>query len=218
MDSKEIIWFDIEKAIFDQDKYNEKLYFSDEPIIGLQLTKIYYYSEKRNAYHGTESSLYYGKNAFHYDIDVIKSNIERNRKKGSYFTIYEIPALALKGRYRTIVFLDNAVNSIKPYEQFASLEKLEFDLSSINEIYKWIKENISTEYIGFVMPTLHLTGFQTPLLKYNSMTNGPYTLSYYRSSQTNQYILSQRFNFDYFFKVFLLFDNYLSSKLSHNVL
>ena len=47
MSEKKLVWFDIDKAIFDAEKANEANYFSDESIAGFQMTKIYFYTEKR---------------------------------------------------------------------------------------------------------------------------------------------------------------------------
>lgn len=68
---------------------------ADELVISNFLSKVFHYSEGRNAYWGTWSSSYPGDSSFELDQETLKKRIESQRKQGSQFTLREIPALAL---------------------------------------------------------------------------------------------------------------------------
>lgn len=78
---------------------------SDEPVISTFLSKVFHYSEGRNAYWGSWSSSYPGDLSFDVDPAALKRRIESQRKQGSQFILTELPALALVGEsYDLLLF------------------------------------------------------------------------------------------------------------------
>lgn len=60
----------------------------------------------RNVFGGNWSNIYLGDASFHFDQDYLKRQIELKRKRGSQFTLTELPSLALMGkRYNLLLFL-----------------------------------------------------------------------------------------------------------------
>ena len=196
MDSDNIRWFNIDKI-----NLNENFSFSDERLISCQLSKIYHYSEARNAYWNTTSNLWPGDHAFHFDIQVIKDRIEKDRKRGSYFSIFEIPCIVLKGKEDSIVLIDKYPRSSIPFCDFKNIENIESTESNIKKIFDCLSSK-SLMY-GFIMESLNVTPFETPLYRFNSISSGhQYTLNYYRRTW--------KCDVQYLLKGFELFHNYLS--------
>jgi len=78
---------------------------ADEAVISSFLSKVFHFSEGRNAYWGTWSSTYPGDSSFDLDQAALKNRIESQRKQGSQFTFTELPALALMAKsYDLLLF------------------------------------------------------------------------------------------------------------------
>ena len=167
-------WFNVNKSTSDECN------FSDERLVSCQLTKIFHYSEKRNAYWNTTSNLWPGDRAFHYSLDVIKQRIESDRKMGSYFSSHEIPCLTLKGKDDAIVLIDQEPRSSYPLYLFGSIEKLKIEKFEIKEIFDYIKSQFLV--YGFIMESKNVPVFDTPFHTYDSYSSGSqYLLSYNKS-------------------------------------
>jgi hypothetical protein len=165
-------WFNVNAA-----ETAENYSFADEALVSCQLTKIFHYSEKRNAYWNTTSNLWPGDRAFHFNLDVIKYRIESDRKMGSYFSIHEIPCLVLKGKDDAIVLIDKEPRSSFPLFLFGSLEKLQVKKFEIKETFDYIKSQFLV--YGFIMESKHVPVFDTPFHTYDSYSTGSnYLLNY----------------------------------------
>lgn len=198
MAEENIRWFNVDKIGATKD-----CSFEDERLISCQLTKIFHYSEKRNAYWNTTSNLWPGDRAFHYDLDVIKKRIENDRKKGSYFSIYEIPCLAIKGLDDCIVLINSHPQSKMPFRGFQNIEALDFPNANIKEIFDYLNSKYS--FYGFVMESIQVPNFETPLYRHTSHSSGPnYYLNY-----TEHMV---RFDIQYLLKAFQLFHKYFESE------
>jgi len=178
-------WFNVDKA--DSEKCN----FSDERLVSCQLTKIFHYSEKRNAYWNTTSNLWPGDRAFHYSLDVVKSRIESDRKMGSYFSIHEIACLALKGADDAVIIIDNYPRRESPLLFFNTIDKLKVNNLNIMETFNYIKGQFPI--YGFIMESKLVASFETPLYTYDSYSSGSnYFLGYnkFTKSIDIQYLLN----------------------------
>jgi hypothetical protein len=170
-------WFNIIKA------NSKESNFLDEKLVSCQLTKIFHYTEKRNAYWNTTSNLWPGDRAFHYNLDVVKKRIESDRKMGSYFSIHEIPCLVLKGADDCIVIIDNYPRSTSPLLFFNSIDKLKVDNLNILETFKYIKSQFPI--YGFIMQSASIPSFESPLYTYDSYSSGSkYFLGYRKSTKS----------------------------------
>lgn len=182
MSAKDLIrWFNLQEA-----NTSEETSFEDEKLLTCYLTKIYHYSEVRNAYWNSTSNLYPGDHAFHYDFSVIKNRIEHARKKGSYFQIHEVPCLVLGGKDDALVIHDYTPRTIRPFA--GSQRKIEIieDIDNLNieELYQWLKGKIK-HINAFITEEKKLQPFKSPLIRYLSYTNGNgYRLGY--TKRTNE--------------------------------
>jgi hypothetical protein len=170
-------WFNVDRA--DSEDCN----FSDEWLVSCQLTKIFHYSEVRNAYWNTTSNLWPGDRAFHYSFDTVKNRIEEDRKMGSYFSIHEIPCLALKGTDDAVIIIDYYPRSESPLSFFKNIEKLKVDKLNIIEIFNYIKSQFPV--YGFIMESKLVPSFESPLYTYSSYSSGSnYPLNFRKSTKS----------------------------------
>jgi hypothetical protein len=189
-------WFNVDAA-----ETTENYSFADEVLVSCQLTKIFHYSEKRNAYWNTTSNLWPGDRAFHFNLDIIKQRIEKDRKMGSYFSIHEIPCLAIAGKEDAIILIDHHPRSSIPFRGFNDIEPLDFPSYNIKEIFNWL--NSKFLIYGFITERANIAPLESPLFNYTSRSSGPnYFLNYSKRVS--------KFDIQYLLKAFQLFHNYLS--------
>ena len=170
--SEESRWFNA-----DSDEALEKFSFEDEKLIGCKLSKIYYYSRIRNAYWSTTSNIYPGDHAFHFDLDVVKNRIEKDRTRGTRFAIHESPFLALIGKDDSILLIKNSAESLRPFYGRTFKDDFSISGSNIKEIFKEFKPLLNVH--GFVMESKNVTDFNSPIYSYSSYVHGSiYKLGY----------------------------------------
>ena len=113
---------------------------ADEAVISSFLSKVFHFSEGRNAYWGSWSSTYPGDASFDLDQAVLKKRIESKRKQGSQFTLTELPALALMAKsYDLLLFQTWGGAPFKKIPRDAISGKSMFDIArSICKHEQWI--------------------------------------------------------------------------------
>lgn len=165
-------WFSV-----DSDEALEKFSFEDENLVECKLSKIYYYSRLRNAYWNTTSNIYPGDHAFHFDLEIVKKRIERDRTRGTRFVIHEIPCLALIGKDDSILVMKNSAESLKPFYGQAFKDDFSIRGSNIKEIYDEFKQLLNV--YGFVIDSKNVADFSSPVYRYSSYVQGSmYRLGY----------------------------------------
>jgi hypothetical protein len=168
----EVRWFNVES-----EEALKKFTFEDERLISCKLSKIYYYSRIRNAYWNTTSNIYPRDNAFHFDIGIIKNRIEKDRTRGTRFSIHEVPCIALMGKHDSIVIMKNSAESLKPF--YGRTLKEGFSIKSINikEIFDEFKPLLHVH--GFILETQNVPDLVSPIYRYASKVIGSnYKLGY----------------------------------------
>ena len=113
---------------------------ADEVVVSSFLSKVFHFSEGRNAYWGSWSSSYSGDSSFHLDQAVLKKRIESRRKQGSQFTLTELPALALMATsYDLLLFQTWGSKPFKKVPSAAISGKSMFEIArSICKHEQWI--------------------------------------------------------------------------------
>ena len=113
---------------------------ADETVTSSFLSKVFHFSEGRNAYWGSWSSGYPGDSSFDLDEAVLKKRVESERKQGSQFTLTELPALALMARnYDLLLFQTWGSAPFKRIPRDAIVGKSMFEIArSICKHEHWI--------------------------------------------------------------------------------
>jgi len=78
-----------------------------ETAISCTLGKVYTYLERRNAYHGTPTI---GASGTGWNIEEMKTHIEKLRVQGSHFEIVETPAVLIRGSSTTLLAAQGAIS------------------------------------------------------------------------------------------------------------
>lgn len=91
---------------------------SRQKIKSVSCIKLFYISDRRNAWHGTEVRRWYTK-SFHLSFDSASRYAERLRTNGSVFYIREIPAICIEASKSCAIITE--VNTLEPFKWFAYL-------------------------------------------------------------------------------------------------
>lgn len=94
------------------------------------LTKLYHYSTSRNAWHGTEGGD--SQISCYPSREDVEAEIERNRVRGTHFTIIETPAIVLRGEEYSVVLTEVGARP------FAKTQDLAITSNTLRGIYAQI--------------------------------------------------------------------------------
>lgn len=181
-------WLNIRQlSIANSENINKELFESDE-IEAIQLSKLFHFSEMRTAYYGYDSNQDYGNYSYHFDINVIKKEIEAYRKMGSSFSIYEIPCIAIKGKTYSIVIAPRRSRDKIPFSIFETPEQqISSEVKTIKQLYDQIEYICRGGHIdGFILDTVNVNYLESPLIRYTSVSYGPRYYLSYLSNKRNQ--------------------------------
>jgi hypothetical protein len=117
--------------------------FRDEEVFSCYLGKVWHFREGRNVWgsqHGlfsgflcgraaNKQNIYPGFESFAPDLVSAKERIRERRKRGSQWTIFELPAVVISGAKRSLLLGD--INSDKPLSEFSRLKSMPFSLESL---------------------------------------------------------------------------------------
>lgn len=84
----------------------------DEEVDDVIASCVYFVVRGRNAWHGTWTSVYFNAAAFHPDLESAKTYVENGRERGSTWTIWQLPALAICGSSHAVLVTE--VNTAQP--------------------------------------------------------------------------------------------------------
>ena len=179
-ENQKSLWLNIKQLSIASSNIIDKDLFEKEEIEGIQLSKLFHFSEIRNSYYGHLSDQDHGSYSFHYSYDLIKKQVESYRKKGSQWSIYEVPCIALKGKKYAIVFTPHDPRSVLPFVELNNPAKeIDVNIKTIKDLFNKITEIVPWVYFqAFILETQNLSCLESPLKRYNSITDGPYYLSY----------------------------------------
>ena len=175
------LWLNIKQLSIASSDIIDKDLFEKEEIEGIQLSKLFHFSEMRTAYYGNDSNQDHGNYSYHYDIDIIKKEIEAYRKMGSSFSIYEIPCIAIKGKTYSIIISSRRSRDNFPFDIFETPEQqINSEVKTIKQLYDEIENICRGGHInGFILNTKNVNHLESPLMRYKSISDGPrYYLSY----------------------------------------
>ena len=189
MPDNECRWFSENKVHSNEEFKEENNYFPDEKVLSCQLTKLFYFSEKRNSY-GNE---YEADNGIHINLDFVKKRVESHRKTGSYFVIKEVAALALSGERTSIVLVPFDADYKEPFMYMNEIHPIDVELNTIREMAAYIKKLCHDSLNSFYTDSQNLNTFSTPQAEYKSMVDGASYkyLRYYKPTEK----LNQNINF-----------------------
>jgi hypothetical protein len=202
MPDNECRWFNENEIHSNEEFKEENNYFPDEKIVSCQLTKLFYFSEKRNSY-GNE---YEADNGIHINLELAKKSVESLRKPGSYFLIKEVAALAFSGEKTSIVLVPFDADCKEPFVYMNEISPIEEELNTIRETAKYINKLCHGSLSCYFTDNQNLNTFTTPQLENNSMAyqGSYYYLAYYKPTKKNNQDISNLLN------IFNLINNYFT--------
>jgi hypothetical protein len=122
----------------------EENQFRDESIVSCCLRKLLQFAESRNVW-GTDRQFSYGRwganrqatypgfDSFGIDLRGTKEKIERLRKPGSQWTIWELPAVVVSGAESSLLITE--INTYEPLSKFLPLNDLRLRLESVGQYF-----------------------------------------------------------------------------------
>ena len=185
MPDNEYRWLNRNEITSNEESKGKNNYFTDEKIVSCQLTKLYFFSEKRNSY-GNEFDADHG---IHINIDLLKRNIENKRKSGSFFEIQEVAALALSGKKTSIVLVPYNAKDTTPFFYMKEIDLIEKKLTSIQIFADYINELCVDALDFYYTDKANLNTFTSPLVTYNSIVYGSLyyeNLGFYEPTTSNK--------------------------------
>ncbi len=108
----------LNKKCFFLHDYNTVTYseIANSELNGVQAVKIYYLIYGRNAWRNTWITRYYSEASMHLNYNSARRYAEEHRKRGSHFTIRELPAIAFQSSQG--VFVVTQINENEPLKDY----------------------------------------------------------------------------------------------------
>ena len=204
------LWLNIRQLSIANSESIDKKLFEEDEIEGIQLSKLFHFSEMRTAYYGNDSNQDHGNYSYHFDINTIKKEIEAYRKMGSSFSIYEIPCIAIKGKTYSIIISSRQPRNNIPFSTFETPEQqISSEVKAIKQLYDEIENIFRGGHIyGFILDTKNVNHLESPLIRYSSVSDGPRYYLHYLSNKRNQPYL------DHFLDLYNYLHKFVSNKFA----
>lgn len=90
----------------------------DEPALGCYLAKVFCWHASRNAWHSTQSGEHGG---YSLNRESVQEDVDGRRKRGTTFTILELPAISIMGKAQDLVIFES-YRTMAPFTETQGLE------------------------------------------------------------------------------------------------
>ena len=143
--------------------------FKDEALLTCHMGKLFYFHQRRNAWHRTTNRTYPPLDAFQPTFSDARDAVEQYRVQGSMWFIKELPVLVLSGQHMDLLILE--INASYP---LASYEDVSLDTAtSIENVATLFRPRTDDSVVRLLgIPGL-ITPTEQPFICYRSRSRMP---------------------------------------------